>query len=347
VIEETRQLDKQITRDRPSRLIVMILSLILLPILGFLLGMGFMAILGFPLIIGKAAGAALGTYAAAWILPRSIINNGAVEAFITTNPVASFLNQDPLVFYGPGWHFCYWWEDREERNTVNLEEVTERFDGEVQTREGQVILTGAVRLRPDICHLHEFVSGAGSAAEDIKGLVVAHTLRFLGTDDASLIKILSSTGALNEELMRKFKHGDTQNDDISDFEERFGLIVGDVTVEKVLPSKQVQETMSAVTEARVIDEIVARSFGVKDVRALERKIKAGTITRKDVTLRRNQTLAMSGNLQGMKFDSTTTDFNLNIEGLKDMPPELVRAFGEAATVAGAARAGNKSKGNRS
>lgn len=321
--------------------------MLLFPVLGFLLGMGFMDMLGFPLIIGKAAGAALGTYAAVWTLPRSIINNGAVEAFITINPIASFFNQNPLVFYGPGWHLCYWWEDREEKNTVNLEEVTERFDGEVQTTEGQVLLTGAVRLRPDICRLHEFVSGAGSAAEDIKGLVVAHILRFLGTEDASLIKILSSTGSLNEELMKKFKHGDTQNDEVSDFEERFGLIVGDVTVEKVLPSKQVQETMSAVTEARVIDEIVARSFGVKDARALEKQIQAGTITRKDVTLRRNQTLAMSGNLQGMKFDSTSTDFNLNIEGLRELPPELVQAFGEAAAITAAARSGQKPKGGQS
>lgn len=323
--ESLQQLDVYIERERGLRTFVALSTPILLPILGFLFGTLLSVFTGLPSLISQVFWTGIGGYIGVWAFGRSTIQNAATNAFITTNPMASFFNQNPVVCYGPGRHFCYWWEERDAFNTISLEETAEDFKTEIQTKNGTLTISGSIRLRANIGELHKFVSGAGFSASEITGLVSAHVLAFLENEGHMLEHILHNTTALNASLMRTFKDGLHQSKQVSEFEERFGLIVGDVTIERVLPSQKIQETMGAAAESEIIDRIVARSFGYTHAREVEDAIRAGSIPRKEATHRRNTVLAMSGNLQGMKFE----DKNFNINLGSELPPELLKAIAEA------------------
>ena len=71
--------------------------------------------------------------------------------------------------------------------------------------------------------------------------------------------------SLNEALQDDFKHGEFQKEGASEFEERFGVIIGDVTVSKLMPSKEVQKAIDGNSESAALEEIVARSLGKKDM----------------------------------------------------------------------------------
>lgn len=317
--DELKQLDMQITRGRLLRRIVPFVTPPLVVWFGYLAGTLVATLIGVPVWFGMIVGIASGSAAAVWAWSRSWITNGTYYANITLDPIQAFFNLNPVVCYGPGSHPCLWWEDRSDGNTVYLGEVTEPFSSEVQLSKGVVRFDGSIRLRANIKELHKFVSGAGAAAADIKGLVVAHILREVGGSDQNIQDILKSATRLDKSLAETFTHGNGSAVS-EDFEGRFGLIVGDVTIEKV-SAEGIEETLNALSEAAIVDQIVANSFGCKDAAELQTKVEAKIIGAQEVRHRRNQTLAHSGNLQGMSFEDKTLNFNVT-----GIDPKLAQAL---------------------
>jgi len=322
-MSEFKQTDDIITdRDRASRMLVAISSPIIALFLGYMIGVSFAAFFNIPLVLGYSAGLGIGAFAAVWLVSKSYVTNAAIGAFVTIDPLVTIFGGDnPLVSYGPGFHFCYWWEKREGGNNVDLGEAAEKYTVTMQVPSGTVTVKYSARLRPDIAHLPEFLSGVASVAAEVGGLISAEIIDYM--KGKTVNEALQCLAELNEHLKAKFKHG-VAGDETSDFEERFGVKIGDVTAEELLPSKEVQETMSAVTEAEVIDLIVAKSFGYDDVKSLAAAVENKKVDSAEVNRRRTQTLAMSGNLQGMDLKEHT--FNLQIQGLKDIDPALIQAL---------------------
>ncbi|HEU4677332.1 MAG TPA: hypothetical protein VFS75_01285 [Candidatus Paceibacterota bacterium] len=327
-VDELVQTDDLVKRDRFGRAVVTWSSPVVFVFLGYVAGTFTSVLLHLPYFIGQSLGLTCGTYAAGIALSRSFVRNDATIAFITVNPLASLFGKNPLVVYGPGTHFCYWWEQRSADNVVSLVEATEPFTAVVQTGSGTVTFQGSTRLRPNICELHQFISGAAAAASNITGLIIAHIVGFTGASDGGnkpkpLLEVLKNIGGLNDELRKEFKEG-RAGSKVSDFERRFGVIVGDTTVEKILPSEDVQKTMSAVTESEVMDTMVAKSFGCASYEELVKKVEDGTFNWATVNQVRTQKMAASGNLQGMDLKDHT--FNLNVNGLDQLSPEAAAAF---------------------
>jgi hypothetical protein len=316
---ELKQLDTLVKRDRKSRRIVAFVSPPMFVAVGYLIGCLVASIIGIPTWFGEIAGLVVGAMGALWGWSRSWISNGTTYACITLDVVKSFLGYDPVVIYGPGDHASYWWENRLAGNTVYLGEVTEPFETEVQLSKGNLRFLGSIRFRASIEELFKFVSGAAAVASDIKGLVIAHILEKFGGAEVTVQDALRSIGSLNESLAKTFKHG-SGNPVSEDFEGRFAIKVGDITVEKV-EAKGIEETLNAITEAAIIDQIVAQSFGCATAAELQAKVDAGTISATEVRHRRNQALAHSGNLQGMTFEDKT--LNLNVTGID---PDLAKAI---------------------
>lgn len=316
-----------VERDRFTRMVVAMISPVVAILLGYMIGVTFASFFHFPLVLGYTVGLGLGAFIAVWFISKSYITNGTVVAFVTLNPlVTAFGSGSPLVSYGPGFHFCYWWETRDGGNTVDLGEAAETYTATIQVPSGKFTVKYSVRLRPDIQRLPEFLSGVASIAAELGGIISAKVIDFMKTK--TVTSAIASLAELNEYLKSEFEHGKVHGDDASDFEKRFGVMIGDVTAEEILPSKEVQETMSAMTEAEVIDTIVAKSFGYDDVKSLRTAVESNLVKSEEVNRRRTQTLAMSGNLQGMDLREHT--FNLQIQGLNDIDPKLVNAISTAA-----------------
>ncbi len=325
--EEFNQTDSAIQRTRWTRFTVAVVSPLIALMLGVLIGIGFALWFKFPPIVGYAPGLALGVFLAVYVIANSYIVNDAVTAFVTTNPLISMLNLgSPLVSYGPGFHFAYWWEQRSGGNTVSLGEAAETYSIQVQGPTGVITVKYSVRLRPDITRLPEFLSGVAAIAADLGGIFSAKIMEFLS--NMPVKEALLSGDAINKMLERDFKRGATQHETASAFEKRFGVIIGDATVEQILPSTEVQQTMSALTESSVIDQIVANSFGRKNAKEIATAIAKGKISAEEVNRRRTQTIALSGNLQGMELKEST--INLQVTGLDKVDPALTQAIAAAA-----------------
>lgn len=344
--------DECITRNRKWRKAVAFGSLVAIPVAGTLVGLLLAWWFELPPFIGWSFGLAAGGYGA-WIAwGNSTVENEATIAFLTLDPLASLFPSlantcglTTIVAYGPGKHFCFWWEQRSRDNVVSLVETAEPVSILVQTESGELTLTGDIRLRPDLAHLHEFINGVASVASDATGLVGAFVVGKISGNNKKLREALKEIGTINDALREEFQKHKTSS--VTKFEERFGVTVGDVTISQVLPSDQVREVLGHVTESELMDEMVAKSFGYNNINQLMKAVKKGgpdNPTFAQVNQVRTQKMAGSGNLQGMDLKDHT--FNLNLSGLDSLTPEIAAAFGTALGMYGKPRPGTRQSQNR-
>jgi hypothetical protein len=177
---------------------------------------------------------------------------------------------------------------------------------------------GSFRLRPDIKKLPEFLAGVASVAGDLSDLVSAECVGYLAKDPVSVS--LGKLGDLNTFLAGKFKHGPTQHEKVTDFEERFGVIIGDVTVSKLLPSEEVQKAMDGASEREALDAIVCKNLGYATMEEVRKAVKDKELTSDQVAYATENALAMTNNLHGMNLGRQT--YTVKLQG----DPGLVDAM---------------------
>lgn len=302
---EFNQTDSQIVRDRGSRFAITVICPITVLLMGYSLGGVFATFFKLPTILGNTTGAIAGVIVASWMISRSFIINDAVSAFVTVNPLAT---GNKLRSYGPGTHFCYWWEQRASGNNVDLSEAAENFKIKVQSTTGGLMVAYSVRLRPDIEKLPEFLSGVASVAADIGDLISAKIMSELGTKPQE--EALTKLSTLNEELRKTFYEG------ASGFEKRFGVKLGDVTVHSILPTEEVQKALDGAAESAALDKIVARTLGYPLIDDVHAAVAAGKITSEEVATATENAMVITDNLHGMDLKRQT--FILRIQGQKDL-----------------------------
>ncbi len=342
---QTNPLDSDIDRDRSTRLTSTFVSPILALGLSTTIGKFLLTTaLGLPDWFGFAIGCAGGTWLALELIERSIIVNKSVQAFVTVDPLISLLNEgNALVSYGPGTHFCHFWEQRIPENNIGLGAVAINITGTVQTKNGTLTKKGSVRLRPNIKQLEAFISGVGAIPSDLAGLIEAEVVEYLSNKD--VLEVLLKIKDLNLHLKRKFVEDEHGKHVSHPIEDRYGIIIDDVTIDELLPSKEIMETMGTLTESQLLNKIVAESFGFDNTSYFNEAIAERKFTNEEVTRRRTEIMAMSGNLQGM--DLKRADYNVNLNGLGDISPEVAQAIATAITaVMGAQKATSAGKPKR-
>lgn len=330
---EFNQTDNLVERDRASRTLVAIAAPFAILFTGYLIGVTFAAVFRLPMVLGNAAGLALGAIGAVWVASRSYIVNDAVASFVTVD-----LWSKQLVTYGPGFHFSFPWEARSGANNVDLSEAAENGKFEVQAAAGTGTLRGAfsVRLRPDIKNLPKFLAGVGSVASDLTGLINASILLYLS--GKTVKEALTDLKGLNAHLRSEFHAR------VSKFEGRFGVIVGDVTVSEILPSKEVQKAMDGASESVALDGIVARTLGYPSIEAVHAAVAAGTLTSDQVGIATENALAMTDNLGGMAVERKT--YTVRLQGDPGLIEAAKAIIPFAPAIAGAMGGGNQPRGNK-
>lgn len=325
--------DSMIKRNRAGRVLVVFMYVLvtcLLPILawrvfndwfeygklGFLLGLA-----GQTLILSNT-------------LHHFMVKVGALRAFITVDQLRTLLNRndnqvegdkDAYVVYGPGFHFAYPWESRSANYNVSLEEASEDFSVDVQTAKGLLKVNGSVRMRPDITRLIPFIGGVAAMAGDITGIIKSFVIELLSKEE-TVKEALKSVPRLNEELEKKFGFGSANDPDpkVSEFEGRFGVSVGDVTISTILPSLEVQKTMSGVTEAEIIADATAIMLGYTSLKGVRQAISKGLITQEDFNKARDRFMAASDNI---KMNLDANEYTVRIDGLD---PDIAKALAAVA-----------------
>lgn len=323
--------DAMANRDRTSRLLVAITS--------FVVTVGTPAVvfakilydsIGYPKL-GIILGTGVGIFAFfTFILNRIIVQVRLNRAFVTVNQLRSYLGyEDVYTVYGPGTHISYPWESREERSNIPLQEVSQDFMTTVITKSGAVTVSGSYRIRPRFGteSLIAFLGGVGAIASDLGDIIkrfITEKLAHQTIDTAAL-----SVGELNDKLAEHFGRGGPKHPEVSSFEERFGLVVGDITVAQLRLSAEAEKTRTAIDEAKIINRGTAILLNFSESlrngeiiypeQKLEQALKSGKITRAEADKARDRFMAASENI---KMDASTSEMTFRL----DADPEVVKAI---------------------
>lgn len=262
----------------------------------------------------------------------------------TESDEARARNRQAFPSYGPGLHVAYPWERRDEEYNISLKEVSADIKFPILLSDGLVTVEGSYRIRADIKNLIPFLGGVASAPEELEDLISAHAFNLL--QGKSVDEAQGYAGTLSDELKGKFglitsdgsPHG--TSDGVADFERRFGIFVGDVTISRILPSAEVQRTRSSVQEAKAIALGTATMLGYPSVQAMRLAESKGKLSADQIARARDRFMAASGNLEGMNV--TRWEGDLNIAGLDpEAVKEIARAMKPLAEAFGTSKKGKK------
>jgi regulator of protease activity HflC (stomatin/prohibitin superfamily) len=284
--------------------------------LGSYLANSFIPLIGIGKI-GLVIGAAAGFIAFMAMKHLFLITNNTTGMFVTLDQLQSLFGNDPHVFYEPGTHFCFPWEARFEQNNVSVEEVAEEFVFTAICKDGTLTGKGSFRLRPDFENPLAYLSGVAAVGKDLQDLVITKITDHLA--QLTMEEAVREKDALNKLLKISFVEG---NKPQTDFEMRFGVRLGDVTVSELLMSDEVQRTRGALNEGRVIAEGTAILLGYKNVAGMQRALNSRKISQDDVDRARREFRIISGNMDGAKVNR----YEIDIKGLS---PEVAAAISSA------------------
>ncbi len=349
-VEELNQTDDLIDRDRAYRWIVALGTPIATTLVGQALGGTILGIALAPIspgfgwdfgsTMGLIGGAGLGT----WLfLKKSFVSNPAVTAFLTVDPVAAWFGwsahkQKPT--YGPGFHPAFWWEGRDGKNTVSLEEVTFTFTAKVVATDGIVSVKFEARLRANIRQIPVFIAGVASVGADIGSILQAKIMSKV--KGKSTDEISNSVDDLNAYLADIFKAGSPET---SNIEKRFGIILGDITIGEILGSDDQQKTLTGRFEMKAIADMMIdylkRINGLSTIEDYNQAVKEGKITQNMIDDAMRHAKSVTGNVDGMKINENRTRFQL--EGVT---PEMVEALGSIGPSLAAFVAAMNTKGEK-
>ena len=184
-------------------------------------------------------------------------------------------------------------------------------------KDGTLTGKGSFRLRPDFQNPLAYLSGVAAVGKDLQDLVITKITDHLA--QLTMEEAVREKDALNKLLKISFVEG---NKPQTDFEMRFGVRLGDVTVSELLMSDEVQRTRGALNEGRVIAEGTAILLGYKTVAGMQRALNSRKISQDDVDRARREFRIISGNMDGAKVNR----YEIDIKGLS---PEVAAAISSA------------------
>lgn len=347
--------DDMIERDRKGRWVVFIVLAILIFLVTTWVTLTIFSKLGFPMF-GWAIAFTASYYFILKLYEGSLISNGSDQGFITVNRLQTLtakkrgeISSDEAVeqakrfgrqAYGPGDHISYPWEGRDSSNNVTLTEVPEDFSFRVQIEGGTITGKGSFRIRPDIRDLVGFQLSAGAISSNLIDLIKERTIAYLvdPNNDVKAAEVSKAVPGLNESFKRSF--GSIGQRD-TDFEERFRVFIGDITVGELLASEEVLKVLNAQSEAAGLALGAAKYLGYKNVTGVRTAIKNGTITKADWDKAQKAMLQISGQ------DNMQTTRQLVEIDLSGVDPAVIDGLAHIAKVAAPAVSALAKRGQKS
>lgn len=309
--------DRDIPRNRGSRKLVFFTTPVALPIIGYLAGSNMLGIFFehemFP-ILGGIAGATAAFVGFLAIKHLFVVQNSSTGMLVTIDRLRSmFTGKDSHVVYGNGDLICFPWERRLAENNIPVVEVADTFEFEAVCKDGTLKGTASFRIRPDFNNPLAYLSGADAVDQDFTGLLRSFITDWLAS--CTIKEAVNGKKELNAALRQEFAAK------VSEFEARFGVQVGDITVDQLLLSKEVSETLNARNEAVNIAEGTAVLLGFESAVAMREAVARGDITTAEVEAFTRIFLITSGNMNA----ATTTRFEVDLSGLS---PEVSQVIAE-------------------
>lgn len=283
------QTDRQIVRDRKSRLMAAIVSTALM-VFGPALLLGYWSLLvSGSFVVGSVIGFCIGIFGLApmFVQKRMIISNPEYTAYVTLDPI-----KGEKVAYGEGLHVSYLWEQRTAEGNYSLKVISDSFEVEVSTPTSNVVLELSYGFRRSLKHLIKSIGADPNTVE--KGLrafmdsfTTAHCAGMPGE------KLLTMTDELNDLLGRQFVETDTQDRPATDLEEMLGFEITSLVITNIRPPKSVQKARDSVDRHEQMMIIVADMKGVT-VAQLKKLRELGTMKDKEFNELYNRALVNSG-----------------------------------------------------
>ncbi len=296
--------DSMVTRNRELRFLVFVVSMGLIlfvpTLFGYLIGNAFDS--GALRFFLGSLGFCLGVFAAFKVFPYFWIVVPQEMAFVTLN-LFPFFGSNPNVPYGPGGHFCFPWERREERGNIPLEKQTFKFSEMIATQTSAVTVNGSLQFRHMLPSIERL---AGVDASVINDGFLDEVKQFLNARvapmDAVTAKnsVIQIEGALEHILM--VEHADRIAVELD--AEVEGMQISSID----LPP-DVQQTRDSAEEARAIGSSLWMFMGFPDQATFLAARAAGTISQTDINRATEQFLATSKNatLNINRIDATGLD----------------------------------------
>lgn len=327
--------DSLVERGRFARTVVLMLWILST----FIFPLGFAQVTkdwwGVP-SIGLFVGLLAQVVVIAMTIHRFVVQVGSMRAFVTINQLRTLFggqnspkgrkhDGDTLTYvvYGPGTHISFPWEARDATRNVSLEETSEGFEVTIQTPKGELTIKGSLRLRADITRLVPFLGGVAVMAGDVTDLIKSFLIGKFA-NRKSVLGALKAVPTVNKQLENEFTRNKSVGNPISEFEERFGVSVGDITLSEILPSPELRKTMTGITEAEIIAEGAAITAGFPDgAKQAREAINNGTFTQADLNEARDRFMAASDNI---KMNLDANEYRIKLEGLENLDPDLVKAI---------------------
>lgn len=312
--------DRDIPRNRGSRKLVFFASPVVLPIIGYIAGSQALGVFFdhelFP-VLGGIAGATAGFVGFLAIKHRYVVQNSSTGMLVTIDSLRSMLTaKDSHVVYGNGDHLAFPWERRLAENNIPVVEVAGNFEFEAVCSDGIVKGTASFRIRPDFNHPIAYLSGADAVDQDFTGLLRSFITDWLAS--RTIKEAVNNKKELNAALRQEFAAK------VSEFEARFGVQVGDITVDQLKLSDEVSETLNARNEAVNIAEGTAIMLGFENAAQMHEARAAGKLSQAEVDAAQRRFLIVSGQIK----DASTSRFEIDLSGVS---PEIARVIAEVLT----------------
>jgi hypothetical protein len=313
--------DEDIPRNRPARLQVLFGAAIAMPIAGSvassLMASTFFAN-GIVSLVGGVIGFGGGIIGFIAAKPYFFVSNPTTGTLVTIDRLRSFFGwKDIYTTYGPGGPYpAFPWEKRLAENNISTKEATNTFKFVVQCTDGILNGSGSYRLQPDIRNPQAFLNGVAAVADDIRSLMVAKIVSTLSGKS-----ILDATLALKDlnDILRIEFAGDGHTP--TKLENRFGIYIGDVTIDELLPSDDVQRTIAALSEAEVIAKGTAILLN-RTVDEVKQTLANGTLTHAEYERAQRTFMSVSGNMEGIEIKR----FEVDLSGVDKDTATAIAAF---------------------
>lgn len=318
--------DHYVERNRGARQLVLALTAGVAILGGYFLGghvVGtFFADNSMMRQLGSILGLGIGVFGMLSSVERYFIIRNNIDGFLVTQDglATIFGKGDGRVFYGPGFHISFPWEIRDAGGNITLREVANNISFTIQCPDGVIEGFGSYRLRPDMKNPIRYLTGVASVESQLEDLIVSAIRTEIS--GLTVLEALRSCEMLQKVFDSKFtgKNGARKEDNVTDFEERFGIELSDISVAQLLPTPELSRTISAIGEAHAIFLGTAAFFGLNYDEA-KSKLESKDISQSDWNNARDRFLSTSGNLEGLKIDRKEVDFN--IRGLEKESLEAI------------------------
>jgi hypothetical protein len=290
-IENKLQPDSDIEdRDRVARWAMLLSTTAVAAIGPIVMGAHWGSLAG-PLWLktGVIVGIGVAALAEAFLLPRVLVSNPEVSAYVTLDAFDGH-----TVVYGPGLHPAFPWEERNTDGNYSLQVVTKPFSVWVQTNTAQVQARGIFEYQIDLSNLRNFI-GIDETTVDIGFDAFIESFLTRKLADKTFEEARIGINDLNQELADEFMGiMNEQGTTMVEFESAHGIRTVAIAIRGMHSSDDVQAARDAVDEGAAIFKIVASSNGLTP-EELKEQLASGKISTADFKEYRREALAMSKN----------------------------------------------------